>query len=179
MKYLGKLGKENKPHGITAAACISPAFDVLASGVTLKHTALGMIDSSMLGDLKSPFLTKRYHTDNKCKDDLALKAEKAQTCIEFDGLTRARILGRNSAHMLWRSMSCDQYLPHVGVPFLTVVAKDDPITEYRHVPVETLQRNPHSLLTVFERGGHVNFYHEDGDTSCENRSINFALGYLE
>jgi len=113
MRYMGQSGKEQQDHGIKAAACISPAFDVLASGVTLKHTALGMIDSSMLGDLKMGFLSRRYNTHAKCKEDLAEKAERAQSCIEFDGLTRARILGLNSAHVLWRHMSCDPYLPHV------------------------------------------------------------------
>ena len=137
---------------------ISPAFDVLASGVTLKYTAGGLIDSSLLGDLKVPFVSKRYHTHSKCKDSMAEKAEAATSCLEFDGATRARILGLNSAHVLWRNMSCDPYLPHIDVPFLTVVAKDDPVTQFRHVPVETLQRNKNSLLTVFDRGGHVNFF---------------------
>jgi len=77
MKYLGQMGEQKRAHGIKAAVSLSPAFDVLASGVTLKYTAMGMIDRVMLGDLKLPFLSKRYHTKTKCKDDLAAKAESA------------------------------------------------------------------------------------------------------
>jgi len=68
------------------------------------------------------------------------------------------------------------------------VTKDDPITEFRHVPVETLQRNPNCLLTVFDRGGHVEFIGNNNsakgtsslpDRKYERLSTNFALGYLD
>jgi len=75
MRYLGQMGEQNKEHEIKAAVSISPAFDVLASGVTLKHTCMGMIDSVMLSDLKLNFLSKRYHTNAKCKEDMSEKAE--------------------------------------------------------------------------------------------------------
>lgn len=75
MRYLGQMGEQNREHEIKAAVSISPAFDVLASGVTLKYTCMGMIDSVMLGDLKLNFLSKRYHTHTKCKEDMSQKAE--------------------------------------------------------------------------------------------------------
>lgn len=75
MRYLGQMGEQNKEHEIKAAVSISPAFDVLASGVTLKHTCMGMIDSVMLSDLKLNFLSKRYHTNAKSKEDMSEKAE--------------------------------------------------------------------------------------------------------
>jgi len=75
MRYLGQMGEQTKEHEIKAAVSISPAFDVLASGVTLKHTCMGMIDSVMLSDLKLNFLSKRYHTNAKSKEDMSEKAE--------------------------------------------------------------------------------------------------------
>ena len=67
------------------------------------------------------------------------------------------------------------------------MTKDDPITEFRHVPVESLQRNPNCLMTVFDRGGHVEFLGNDNnskpsslpDKKYERLSTNFALGYLD
>ena len=51
---------EGKEHGIEAAVTICPAFDVLASGIEMQYLAYGLIDSSILSDLRPAFIKKRY-----------------------------------------------------------------------------------------------------------------------
>ena len=36
-------------------------FDVLASGIEMQYLAYGLIDNSLLSDLRPAFLKKRYH----------------------------------------------------------------------------------------------------------------------
>jgi predicted alpha/beta-fold hydrolase len=160
----------------------------------MQYLAYGLIDNSLLCDLRPAFLKKRYavQSQNKqqhsdLKTDFTKEASEAKTVFEFDRLIRGPILGFKSSHTLWRHISCDRFLPHVDVPFMTVVSKDDPITAFRHVPVETLQRNPNCLLTVFEVGGHVEFFTEatktqskdSTSTQYQRSSPGFALAFLD
>jgi predicted alpha/beta-fold hydrolase len=49
------------------------------------------------------------------------------------------------------------------------VAKDDKITEYRHVPRPDLLRNQNCLLVEAEHGGHCDFFskHEPGQSQLK------------
>jgi predicted alpha/beta-fold hydrolase len=85
----------------------------------------------------------------------------ARSLFHFDSAVRSKILGFKSVHSLYRYISCDPYLPHIKTPFLTVVARDDPITSMKFVPVDTLNRNENCLLTVLDKGGHVEYYTGD------------------
>jgi predicted alpha/beta-fold hydrolase len=49
LRYLGDCGLKGKDPQIRAAVCISPPFDLLATGISLQWTALGMIDWFLLG----------------------------------------------------------------------------------------------------------------------------------
>jgi predicted alpha/beta-fold hydrolase len=60
LKYLGVSGQKNENHGIKAAVAVSPAFDVLATGIELQYTAWGVLDWFLLRELTKPFLEKRY-----------------------------------------------------------------------------------------------------------------------
>jgi len=61
LRHLGQSAMQGKEHGVQAAVTICPAFDVLASGIEMQYLAYGLIDNSLLSDLRPAFLKKRYH----------------------------------------------------------------------------------------------------------------------
>ena len=159
LKYLGVSDQKNENHGIKTAVAVSPAFDVLATGIELQYTACGILDAFLLRELTKPFLEKRYAVQTNY--DYLKETCNAKSMFHFDGCVRSKILGFKSVHSLWRYISCDRYLPHIKTPFLTVVARDDPITSIRHVPVDTLNRNENCLLTILKQGGHCEYRSKD------------------
>ena len=70
--------------------------------------------------------------------------------------------GFNSGAMLWRHISCDRYLPNIKIPVMALVAKDDPITKYRFLPINEINANENFVLAVSDKGGHCEFYYSDG-----------------
>jgi predicted alpha/beta-fold hydrolase len=61
--------------------------------------------------------------------------------MDFDNEVRAKFLGYNSSHTLYRMTSCDRVIPLLKVPFLVLQSMDDPITSSKDMPKDELLRN--------------------------------------
>jgi len=49
-------------------------------------------------------------------------------------------------------------LPDIKTPVLALVAKDDPITKFKLLPIDDIKRNENFVLIVSDYGGHCEFY---------------------
>jgi len=78
--------------------------------------------------------------------------------IKFDPYVRGKMFGRTGPHQWIRDTSSDRWIPNIKCPFMVWVAKDDKITEYRHVPREDLLRNKNCILVEAQHGGHCDFF---------------------
>ncbi len=78
--------------------------------------------------------------------------------FDFDRLYRAKFFMYNSAHDLYRDVSCGRYIPKIDLPFLVLLSNDDPITKVELVPHGDLLRNNNCLLIEANRGGHCDFF---------------------
>jgi len=109
-----------------AAVSISNPFDVLSCTVRLKYKSFGIYDRAIAEFLTKPFLEKKFkHKD--LGEEVNLKMKTVKSLLEFDNLVRAKILGYNSSHTLYRNVSCDRFVGDIDIPFLVLHSKDDPI----------------------------------------------------
>lgn len=105
-----------------------------------------------------------------------MKATKS--LFDFDRKFRARFFDYSSAHMLYRDVSCGRFIPNVDVPTLVMLSNDDPITKVDLVPHGDLLRNANCILIEANRGGHCDFFSQDGE-SYKRYWVDVMLEYLE
>lgn len=74
------------------------------------------------------------------------KIKKIKTLLHFDNVMRAKILGYNSVHYLYRNISCDRFVSGISIPFLVLHSKDDPICPTSNIPMTDLLKNPNCLI---------------------------------
>lgn len=67
--------------------------------------------------------------------------KESKSLFDFDRRFRARFFDYQSAHMLYRDVSCGRFVPYVNVPTLVMLSNDDPITKVELVPHGDLLRN--------------------------------------
>lgn len=84
---------------------------------------------------------------------------KARTAFELDDRFNKHVYaGFKSPEEYYNLVSCLPYLAQVKVPVLVIHSKNDPICEFRHVPVELLKSLPNYLLVFTPKGSHVEFF---------------------
>jgi len=150
------LGDHHHDTGIKAAISISNPFDVLSTSVKIRNKFFGLYDRSLKHMLAKPFIENKFK--HQLEEETMEKIKKAKDLIHFDRMVRAKILGYNSVHMLYRNVSCDRFVGSINVPFLVLHANDDPISMTKHLPVTDLVRNPNCLLIQTDVGGHCDFF---------------------
>ena len=95
--------------------------------------------------------------------------QDSRTLFQFDADCRAKFFGLNSAHTLYRKISCGEFVPHIKVPFLVLLSNNDPITRVEMVPHSDLLRNPCCALVEASYAGHCDFFCErDKEEKVEN-----------
>ena len=67
---------------------------------------------------------------------------------------------------------------------MCVTAKDDPITNFKYVPIDDIKRNPNLIMAVTKRGGHSDFwyynkYSENPRTRYERFIPYLAIKYFD
>ena len=102
----------------------------------------------------------------------------------FDSAVLAPILGFKGSHQLYRTLSCNAVVPEIQTPVFVLVAKDDPITRYKHVPIQEIKQNPNMFLCAMAHGGHIEFPYckldqATGKTYYSNYVENVAFRYFE
>ena len=85
----------------------------------------------------------------------------ATRCREFDHATVAAMFGYADAEAYYADASTAHRLQHIGVPFLALLAEDDPICVASTIPRAAFARGTTSgapiIAAVAREGGHVGF----------------------
>ena len=88
---------------------------------------------------------------------------------------RAKIFGRPGVHTLYRQVSQNGFIPEIKTPTFALVAKDDPVTLFKFVPVDDMARNPNIITAVSELGGHCDYLMNTIDKDTNRRSYSFFV----
>lgn len=75
-------------------------------------------------------------------------------------------------------------MPNIETPVFVLIAKDDPITRYKYVPVYEIKNNPNMFLAVLAKGGHIEFPYVKTDQASgkpfySNYVENIVFEYFE
>ena len=75
-------------------------------------------------------------------------------------------------------------MPDIDTPVFVLVAKDDPITRFKHVPIYDIKCNPNMFLGVLPNGGHIEFPYVKEDKATgkpyySNYVENIAFKYFD
>lgn len=162
LRHLGSHKDCKTKCGIKAAVSVSGAFELPATGIELKYTALGIYDQYMLLKIRGHFLDKKFKYQNDVHDLIEL-GTKRSTLFDFDAAVRAPMLGHKGGHTLYRKISCGFFVPNIETPTFVLTAKDDPITKYKHVPIYEIKQNPNIFLIATPYGGHCEFSYKKVD----------------
>jgi len=110
----------------------------------------------------------------------------AQRCREFDHATVAAMFGYADAESYYADASTAHRLQHIGVPFLALLAEDDPICVASTIPRGVFARGTLGgapiIAAVAREGGHVGFATAADWTgeSWDNEAVcEFAAAVLE
>ena len=79
----------------------------------------------------------------------------------FDGEFFVKILGFRNADDYYRGLSSAKYVKDINKPFLVISAKDDPISNYRGIPIDDICENENVILILTEKGAHSCYVEND------------------
>jgi len=140
---------------------VGAPFDVLATGVRMRHSYFGLLDWINSKNLSDPFKDKCYALQKSdCCADLNKLCNEGNFCrsvLGFDNQIRSKYLGYASGHHLYRNISSDRFIPAICTPFMVVASMDDPVAFYSDMPRTELLKNPYCTLVEAEFGGHGDF----------------------
>ena len=140
---------------VDAAVVISVPYDLAAGCDLLERSIMGRFYSSyFLRSLVSKLSLKKGVLGKLLDLEAAVAA---RTIREFDDRVTAPLHGFVSASEYYIHSSSVRYLDGVGVPTLLLHAVDDPFLPAENIPAREAESNPHLLLSLQHRGGHVGF----------------------
>ena len=87
---------------------------------------------------------------------------KVKSIMDFDDFYTARLFGFGTAANYFATQSSNQFLEHIRVPVLALIAKDDPMVPFRVYEHPAFGRNPMLGLRPVEHGGHLGFISRSG-----------------
>ncbi len=148
------LGEDGDDCPLEAAAAISAPYDLSICSRAIDAPQSLLYRSLFLRTLKAKALEKARRYPGRID---AERVRRAKTLTEFDDAVTARLWGFASAEAYYRACSSAPLLWRVRRPTLLVSSADDPIVPRQAFPHRELERNPHLLAALTERGGHVGF----------------------
>lgn len=158
LRHLGSHQDCDKICGIKAAISISGAYELPATGITIKNSAFGIYNFYITSMIKSHFESKKFRCQFEERDLHAELGQFCNTIFDFDCKVRSKYTGYRGGHELYRAISCNAFIPHIRTPLLAIAAKDDPITLFAHLPIDDMKRNENIILAILNHGGHCDFY---------------------
>lgn len=128
--------------------------------------------------ISKPFVEQRFKKLNDMPVEIFSKMKESKSLFDFDRRYRARFFDYSSAHTLYRVVSCGRFIPNVDVPLLVMLSNDDPITKVELVPHADLLRNKNCVLIEANRGGHCDFFSQNGET-YKRYWVDVMLAFLD
>jgi predicted alpha/beta-fold hydrolase len=153
LKLSGELGDEAV--NLLAAVCaVSTPIDLASCA-----TALGKRENLIYDRRFLLSLTRKIRRRARQAPDLYSvdHLKQIRTIADFDDLYTARMFGFGTAANYYRTQSSNQFLEHIRVPTLVIVAKDDPLVPFNVYDHPAFRENPNLTLLAVDHGGHLGF----------------------
>ena len=179
LRLAGEYG-EAAPPALKGVAAVSPSIDLSACAGEIERRANWLYRASFMRSLRRRIRRKAAMRPD-LYDTRGIRA--VRTVRQFDERYTAPHGGYRGADDYYARCSSLPVLRHIRVPALILHAEDDPIIPGRQFRDASIAGNPHVLLVVTPRGGHVGFVADEarGDADrrwAENRVVEF-FGRLE
>ena len=99
----------------------------------------------------------------------------------FDGEFFVKILGYRNADDYYKEMSSSKYVKNINKPFLVISSKDDPISNYRGIPLDDICENENIILILTDKGAHSCYVENDKNLGFTPKQWMFkpAFEFLE
>jgi uncharacterized protein len=153
LKWLGEVG-DAAPKALTAAAAVSPPFDLAACARRCDTRYGGAIARTFLRTLIPKAVAKAEQHPGLFA---AAAVRRCRTLTQFDDLVTAPLHGFDDAAHYYRTQSCAAFLPAIRRPTLVVTALDDPLCDAATIPHAAFGATRALELAASRRGGHVAF----------------------
>ena len=99
----------------------------------------------------------------------------------FDGEFFVKILGFRNADDYYKGLSSARFVKNINKPFLVISAKDDPISNYRGIPIDDICENENIILILTDKGAHSCYVENDKNLGLTPKQWMFkpAFEFLE
>lgn len=153
LKLFGELKYNNL---CETGIAISPPFDIARSAQYMNNQGiLGQFyERTFLSDIKHGLANKFHYPLHP--ETLETSLSDIQTLADLDAKITAPSLGFESVDEYYFDSSSINYLKHIKKPTLVILALNDPIIDYSHLPEED-QLSKQVELEIYPEGGHVGF----------------------
>lgn len=152
LKLFGELKYSNL---CETGIAVSPPFDIQSSTNYMNQGILGQFyEQTFLSDIKHG-MTNKFHYPLH-PETLQTHLNEIQTLADLDEKITAPSLGFESVAEYYHDSSSINYLKGIKKPTLVVLALNDPIVDYSHIPSDE-QLSKHIELEIYPEGGHVGF----------------------
>ena len=175
LKMLGEWGS-NPPLSVRAAAVLSPLVDLYTSSQLMEKLSNRIYQNHFVKGLKGVLQGPQSYWENFADVTSVLRARSIR---EFDESFTAPVCGFRDADDYYRKASAAPLLARIRIPTLIIHSFDDPFLPYEPFVQEEVQQNPHLLLSLTCKGGHVGFLEKDRQQDidrlwAENRMIDYV-----
>jgi uncharacterized protein len=151
LKLFGELKYRNL---CETGIAVSPPFDLKSSATKIQKGIGPLYQKIFLDDIKHSITNKyAYYGDT---EKLESELQDISNLIELDRQFTAPMHGFKSVDEYYHDSSSLNYLATIKTPTLIVLALDDPIINYEHLP-DSDEISSHVTLEVYDKGGHVGF----------------------
>ncbi|KAF3785244.1 Embryogenesis-associated protein [Nymphaea thermarum] len=149
------LGQEAHSCPLAGAASLCNPFDLVVADEDF-HKGFNVIyDKALARALRRIFKKHTLLFEGIGGEYNIELTANAKSVREFDdGLTRVSF-GYKSVDDYYFDASSSHSIEHVQTPLLCIQASNDPIAPSRGIPREQIRENPHCLLIVTPKGGHL------------------------
>lgn len=167
LNYLGQPETDNGAH-ITAAATISPVFDLNKAEPILAHGSGRFYGQMLLYSLKQKARYNAAILQGLIDLD---RIQTIKTLRDFDEFQTAPLHGFADATDYYTQASPAQRLHNITTPTLILRSKDDPFFDPTGIPHDLLAGNRWLTPVITQYGGHVGFTESYAGASWAGRQV--------
>lgn len=149
------LGQESQNCPLSGAVSLCNPFNLVIANEEFRKGFNNIYDKALAKALRRIFKKHALLFEDLGGEYNIPMAANARTIKEFDeGLTRVSF-GFKSADDYYFNSSSSLSIENVRTPLLCIQAANDPIAPSRGIPRAEIKENPHCMLIVTPKGGHL------------------------
>jgi uncharacterized protein len=171
LKYLGENNSFVSSH-VSKSVVFSVPCDLSSCVRKLSSRANYIYLHNFLLTLKAKLVRKAEQYPDILD---GVNLSKIHSFTDFDNYVTAPLFGFKNAAHYYSECSAIKVIPEISIPCLIVNAKNDPILDLSHAPIEECRYSKWVSLEQPARGGHLGFMKEgiNGDYWSEDRVLGF------